>query len=48
MLTPESRIAIHDPGNSLGGLPVSILLYVEDVDAQTNPAVAAGEGSVLW
>jgi len=42
VLTPESRIAIHDPGNSLGGLPVSILLYVEDVDAQAKLAVAAG------
>jgi PhnB protein len=27
---------------SLGGSPVSILLYVEDVDAQFNRAVAAG------
>lgn len=27
---------------SLGGSPVSILLYVEDVDAQFNQAVAAG------
>ncbi|HLI11313.1 MAG TPA: VOC family protein [Alphaproteobacteria bacterium] len=46
----DSRIMMADefPGmdcrspQSLGGSPVSILLYVEDVDALTRQAVAAG------
>jgi PhnB protein len=29
---------------TLGGSPISILLYVEDVDARFNQAVAAGAG----
>src|SRR5882762_5646077 len=42
MLADESpEMGARSP-QSLGGSPVSILLYVEDVDAQAKLAVAAG------
>ena len=42
MLADEVPAMGHRSPQSLGGSPVSILLYVEDVDAVFNQAVAAG------
>jgi len=42
MLADEVPGMGHRSPESLGGSPVSILLYVEDVDAVFNQAVAAG------
>ena len=42
MLADEVPEMGHRSPESLGGSPVSILLYVEDVDAVFNQAVAAG------
>jgi PhnB protein len=42
MLADESLEMGHRSPQSLGGSPISILLYVEDVDALFNQAVAAG------
>jgi PhnB protein len=42
MLADEVPAMGHRSPQSLGGSPVSILLYVEDVDAVFNHAVAAG------
>jgi PhnB protein len=42
MLSDESPEMGHRSPQSLGGTPISILLYVKDVDAQFNQAVAAG------
>ena len=42
MLADEAPGMGHRSPESLGGSPVSILLYVEDVDAVFNQAVAAG------
>jgi PhnB protein len=42
MLADESPEMGHRSAHSLGGLPVSILLYVPDVDAAFKQAVAAG------
>jgi len=42
MLADEVPEMGHRSPQSLGGSPVSILLYVEDVDALFNQAVSAG------
>jgi len=42
MLADEFPEMGHRSPQSLGGSPVSILLYVEDVDALFNQAVSAG------
>jgi PhnB protein len=42
MLADEYPDMGYRSPQSLGGTPVSILLYVEDVDAQFNRAIAAG------
>ena len=42
MLADEVPAMGHRSPHSLGGSPVSILLYVEDVDAVFDQAVAAG------
>jgi len=42
MLADEFQEMGHRSPQSLGGSPVSILLYVEDVDALFNQAVSAG------
>jgi len=42
MLADEHPEMGHKSPQTLGGSPVSILLYVEDVDALFNQAVAAG------
>ena len=42
MLADESPEMGHKSPQTLGGSPISILLYVEDVDALFNQAVAAG------
>src|SRR2546427_12679815 len=42
MLADESPEMGHRSPQSLGGSPVSILLYVEDVDSLFNQAVSAG------
>jgi PhnB protein len=41
MLADESAVGAHSP-QSLNGTPVSIFLYVADVDAAFNQAVSAG------
>src|SRR5581483_8343909 len=42
MLADEApQMGAHSP-ESMGGTPVSIVLYVEDADALTNQAIAAG------
>jgi PhnB protein len=42
MLADEVPERGHKSPKALGGTPVSIMLYVEDVDKVTNQAVAAG------
>ena len=42
MLADEMPEMGHRGPQALGGTPVSILLYVEDVDAMFNRAIAAG------
>jgi PhnB protein len=42
MLADESPEMGHRSPQSLGGTPVSLLLYLNDVDAQFKQAVAAG------
>lgn len=46
MLADEFPEMEHQSPQSLGGVSVSILLYVEDVDAQFSQALAAGAKSL--
>src|SRR3989441_10163301 len=43
MLADEFPEMGHKSPQSLGGSPVSLMIYVEDVDTVLNQAVAAGE-----
>jgi PhnB protein len=42
MLADESPEMGHRSARSLGGSPISLMVYVEDVDARVAQAVAAG------
>ncbi|MCA1635498.1 MAG: VOC family protein [Acidobacteria bacterium] len=42
MLADECPETVHRSAQSLGGTPVTLMLYVEDVDAVVSRAVAAG------
>lgn len=42
MLADESQMIGTESPNTLGGCPVSLILYVENVDAAFNQAVQAG------
>jgi PhnB protein len=46
MLADQSAVGAHSP-QSLNGTPVSIFLYVEDVDAAFDQAIAAGAKSTM-